>query len=447
MQPRIFRGNHGLSLVALCMVLSLLVSCVKDHPLPPTASHERGDVVFDWYKMMIRIQLYTTPAPVVLLNNRAFAYVGIGLYESVQPGIKGALSLSSKLYQMPAMPEPGYHGQYDWEASANAALASLFRQFSVNLTDANKASMDSLEKAWNKRIKSHTREEVLARSRAFGQSIATAVYNWSTSDNFNLSAAGYEIQEFPGAWERTPPAMALPVGPFLKNSRPLLQSSLSVNAPPLPFPYSPEPSSKFYKAAEEVYNIALGLTTEQKYIASRWADVGGPGVGFAGGGHLLFIATEILEKKNTRLGEAAEMYAKMGIALKEAIYRVWKGKFDFLLLRPITYINDHIDGEWTSFLATPPYPDYPSGLVALYSAAMQILVRQYGDMAVTDNAYVWRGDGPRHFPSITKLVEEAGDSRIYAGIHYRFTQEITIQFAKELGNTVYDINLTGKRNP
>ena len=132
------------------------------------------------------------------------------------------------------------------------------------------------------------------------------------------------------------------------------------------------------------------------------------------------------------------------MALKEGIYRVWKGKFHFNLLRPVTYIHDHIDGEWPTFLPTPPYPDYPSGLVALYSAAMQVVKRQYGDIAVTDNAYVWRGEAPRHFSSLTKLVEEAGDSRIYAGIHYRFTQEITIKFARDLGNTIYDINLTKK---
>jgi hypothetical protein len=49
--------------------------------------------------------------------------------------------------------------------------------------------------------------------------------------------------------------MANPVGPFVKDSRPFLQSSLAATAPPLPFAYSEEPSSQFYKAVKEVYEI------------------------------------------------------------------------------------------------------------------------------------------------------------------------------------------------
>lgn len=444
MQQLFVKNNHALKLVVMVMLLSLLSGCVKDHHFPPTTSHEKADVVYDWYKTIIRIHLNTTPGPVPLQNFRAFSYVGIGLYEAVQPGTRGAVSLSSKLYQMPSMPKADHHKQYAWEASANAALASLFRKFSANLNNVSNATIDSLENAWNNRIRSYTHEDVFARSQGFGRSVATAIYNWSTSDNFNLSGVGYQLPVFPGAWELTPPSFPAPVGPFLKNTRPFLESSLSVNAPPLPFPYSPEPSSQFYKAAKEVYNIGNALTPEQKLIANRWADVGGPGVGHAGGGHVLFIVTEVLENKKVRLGEAAEMYAKTGIALKEVIYRVWKGKYAVNLLRPVTYINDHIDGEWMSYLSSPPYPDYPSGLAAFYSAALQVIKRQYGDIPVTDNAYVWRGETPRKFPSLTKLVEETGDSRIYAGIHYRFTQEITIKFAGDLGSTIYEMNLTGK---
>jgi hypothetical protein len=183
------------------------------------------------------------------------------------------------------------------------------------------------------------------------------------------------------------------------------------------------------------------LTPEQKLIPPWFADAGGPGVGLAAAAHILSIVTDVLEKKNAKLGQAAQIYAKTSIAFKDAPVIIWRGKFGFNLLRPVTYINRVIDPTWTTFIPTPAYPDYPSGLVSLYSSSLQVLKREYGDIPITDIAYVWRGSGTREYASITELVKEAGFSRVLGGIHYQFTQDITIKVAKDLGNQIADINL------
>ncbi|QHT70763.1 hypothetical protein GXP67_31000 [Rhodocytophaga rosea] len=164
-----------------------------------TPTQEPADVVHDWYKLLAKVQFGANPQPVVLLNNRNFGYIGVGLYEAVRPGIKGALSLSTQLYQMPAMPTPEKHKKYFWGASANAAMASMAKQFLAGLTDADIARIDSMENAYKSKIKANTSEAVIARSQAFGQSIADAIYNWSTTDNFNLSSVGYKIPVFAGS--------------------------------------------------------------------------------------------------------------------------------------------------------------------------------------------------------------------------------------------------------
>jgi hypothetical protein len=446
MQLPLIKNNHALKLVIIIMVLGLLSGCVKDHPFPSTATGEPAKVVYDWYKLIIRIQLRTSPAPIVIKNNRDFGYIGVGLYEAVRPGIKKSVSLSSILYQMPSMPEPETHENYLWSASANAALASMFRQFFVGLTDANKASIDSLENAYINRFKSITSDAVINRSQAYGRSVATAIYNWSTTDNFNLSSTGYVLPVFPGSWVPTPPAFASPVGPFLKDSRPFLQSSLTATITPLPFPYSEGPSSQFYTAVKEVYDIGKALTPEQKTIANFWADVGGPGVGYPGPGHIISIVTSVLEKKEVDLGQAAEIYAKTGIAFKDAFCRIWRIKFHHNLLRPVTYINQHIDPAWQAFLITPPYPEFPSGLAGVYTPAMRVLTRAFGDIPVTDNTYVWNGSAPRQYASFTKLAQEAAISRLYGGIHYRFTQNITLEIGQKFGDEIANINLVSPKH-
>ncbi len=406
---------------------------------PPKYTQEKADVVYDWYKLIARIQRPANPQPNGILNNRNFGYIGVGLYEAVQPGIKGAVSLSTKLYQMPAMPEPEMYKEYVWGASANAALASMFKQFLMGLTEADIARIDSMEEAYNDRFSLSTSDAAITRSQAFGRSIATAIYDWSTTDNFNLSSEGYEIPEFPGAWKPTPPAFANPIGAFLKDSRPFLRYSLTATAPPLPFPYSEDPSSEFYQAVKEVYDVSTTLTDEQKAIANWWADAGGIGVGVPFPYHVISVITEVLESKHAKLGQAAQVYAKTGIGFKDGPIIVFRAKFQYNLIRPVTYINEHIDPAWQSYLPSPPYPEYPSGLSGLYSPFLQVLIREFGDIPVTDHTYDWRGDAPRQYASITDLDKEVARSRVYAGIHYQFTMDITREMGKELVFTCNNI--------
>jgi hypothetical protein len=436
------RNNQSLRLLIAVAFLSLLYSCNKGDHWPPKPKEESADVVYAWYKFIARLQLRANPQPVVILNNRNFGYIGVGLYEAVRPGIKGAASFSSKLYQMPQMPAAQLGQDYLWNASANAALASMFKQFLAGLSDADKASIDSMELANYNRFKSGTPDAVLTRSQDYGRSIANAIYNWSTSDNFNLSSVGWVLPVFPGAWVPTPPNFPTPVGAFLKDSRPFTTYALTATAPPLPYPYSEDPASEFYKAAKDVYDVGRNLTTEQKAIADWWADVGGSGVGVPAPYHNLSIITWVLETQGAKLAQAAENYAKTGIAMKDGPIVVFRGKFQYNLLRPVTYIQK-FDPTWLSYLVNPPYPDYPSGLAGLCTPIMQVLIREFGDIPVTDNTYNWRGLPSRHYASISQMVEEAALSRVYAGIHYRFTQYITIDMGRQLGNHIADINLMG----
>jgi hypothetical protein len=421
----------------------LLNSCKKNDYWPPKATEESANVVHDWYKLLLRIQLHSTPAPMAQLNMSNFGYIGVGLYESVHPGITGSVSLSTKLYQMPEMPAADMHKPHLWAASANAALARMSRLFLAGLTDANKASIDSLEAAYHQRFASATTEAVLSRSQVFGRSVAAAVHDWSTSDNFNISNAGYERPLSPGAWEPTPPLFVNAVGPYIGKARPFLKSSLTITAPPFPYPYSEDSSSQFYKMVKEVYDISKALTPEQKETARFWADVGGPGNGYPVPGHWISIVTQVLEGQELNLGRTAELYAKTAIATRDAMINTWRFKYQYNILRPVTYINRFIDSSWQTLVPTPPYPEYPSALTYIFGSPMQVLTRELGDnIPVTDNTYTFNGSAPRQYASFTKMAEEGAMARVYAGIHYKITVEMSLPLAKQIGDNVADIRLT-----
>jgi hypothetical protein len=87
------------SFATITFVILLTCSCQKfnfwDHH-DQDEQDTNPQVALDWYTLQMRILLERNSA----LNGVYVAYIGIGLYESVQPGIKNAVSLSSKLYQM-----------------------------------------------------------------------------------------------------------------------------------------------------------------------------------------------------------------------------------------------------------------------------------------------------------------------------------------------------------
>jgi len=99
------------------------------------------------------------------------------------------------------------------------------------------------------------------------------------------------------------------------------------------------------------------------------------------------------------------------------------------LRRPVTAIrNGDLDGnpatvgdpEWSSFIATPPFPDYVSGHSTFSGAAAAVLAHFDGSdsIAFTTGSDFLPGV-TRSFESFTAAASEAAISRLYGGIHTR----------------------------
>lgn len=437
----------------LLTILSLLVfSCQRDkltgtntenarleHTGTSVLEHTTARVATDWYHLQLRILLERNSA----LNGVYFGYIGIGLYESVRHALKNSVSLSARLDQMPQMPDKENNNGYDWEESANAALAEMVRLFYTGLTTANKASIDSLEEAYNMRLKPGPGSTVFTRSQAFGRSIATAIHNWYLTDNLNATNIGYTLPPpVPGAWVPTPPAFVpIPVNPFIGKAHTYLASNAAALAPPFPAPYSEDPASDFYKIVKHLYDVSKTLTTEQKNIALFYVDQGN-GLGYTPPGHDFSALTQAIETNNVSLALAAEAYAKAGIAERDATIVCFRSKYQYNLLRPVTYIRKLIDPSWLPFIATPPHPEYPAAHAFITSAVMQAASQVLGDnLAFTDHSYDFRGFPSRSFSSLIVLAEEAGISRLYGGIHYLPSINTGLALGKEMGTTIGNLSL------
>jgi hypothetical protein len=449
-------AHHKTSAVNTCIFSSLLFimillfgSCRKnmnDVPANTETSSLQSDlqatkinasVATDWYHLQLRFLLEKNS---VLAFGGHFGYIGIGLYESVRNINPNSISLSDKLYQMPAMPAKEAGKTYNWKVSANAAMASLVRSFYHGITLADSASIDSLENAYNQKLQSVNTAE-FNRSQAFGRSIATAIYNWYLTDDINLSNVGYVPPVFKGAWVPTPPTFVNPpVLPYIGAARTFLAADLHGVAPQYPA-YSEDPNSVYYKIAKQVYNVSKNLTDEQKSIALYWVDQG-DGVGYTPSGHDFSIVTQAIEQTNADLLKAAETYAKAGIADRDATIICFRSKYKYTLIRPVSYIQKVIDPNWLPFIPTPPHPEYPAAHAVVTGSVMQAISGVLGyRTSITDHTYDFRGWAPRSFPTIFAAAKEAGISRLYGGIHYKLSIDIGLSMAQTIGTRIGDMRL------
>ena len=388
----------------------------KEHGHLKQTKTYSSEVVLKWMDMQLRLMQTSSPFIGGLPAFRPIAYTGVALYESVVPGMPAYQSLSGQLTEMPAMPQtiPGY--AYHWAICANAALSDMNRKFFPNTSDANKASIDSLENTLNAELQNGVSTEIFQRSVQFGKTVAQLVYTWSTTDNANQANDAFTLPVGDGLWVPTPPAFLPAFGPYWKNNRLMVQGSLNGSAPPPPPSYSITVSSPYYNMVKEVYDISQTLTNEQRAIGLYYRD--NPGFG---GGHYLSILKQVLQQEQVRLDGAALAYAKTGISLVDGGIGCWTAKYTHNLERPITYIRNVLGfSSWTPLFGTPNFPEYPSGHSTAGGVVAEVLTGLFGDnYQFTNHSYDYLGMAPRTYSSFYQMAQEIGDSRVFAGIHFR----------------------------
>jgi hypothetical protein len=155
---------------------------------------------------------------------------------------------------------------------------------------------------------------------------------------------------------------------------------------------------------------------QHRNTALYWAD--NAGQSGTPVGHWLSIGSQMVDQLKLPLDRAAEMFVLMSVAQADAFIGAWHTKYQWNVLRPITYIRRHIDPDWEPFIVTPPFPEYTSAHSMQSSAAAAVLTSLLGAVAFDDSTNLAIGHPVRRFDSFVAASDEAAISRLYGGIHY-----------------------------
>lgn len=431
-----------LSSSSLLIILALVVwvGCDSNDPVKTVATTESfsGKIVTDWISLQLLLAKnapgYTPP-----VVSRAFGYSGLAAYESVVHGITNGKSLVGQLTGLDFLPLPTEGAEYHWGLCANAASAQITRVMFENAPAPMLPMIDSLEQVYITQF-SGVSLEVAARSILFGRVIADSLSSYAKKDGghkgFNRNfPASYVPPSGPGLWQPTNSQLAML--PTWGNNRTFikdLKTLVTHNGFPA---YSTDPASAFYAEANQVYNSGNSPTQEQTDIAYYWADEGF--VTFTPPGHSVCTYSQLAGEEGFNLAEAATGYVKVGIAVSDAFVYCWKVKYTLNLLRPSQYIQATIDAQWTPLIPNPPFPEFTSGHASQSGAAAKVMAGIFGETyAFTDLTHTQLSLGlqPRSYSNFYEMAEEAGISRIYAGIHFSSANEQGRQTGYAIGEKV-----------
>ena len=382
------------------------------------------DVIHAWYGLSLELVRHTpTYSPPVA--SRAFAYLGITAYEAVAGGAGALRSLAGQLNGLTPLPQR-VPGLATGEAAVlHAALTAAATDLFANTGPTGQRALSRLGEKLSAAVSAGLTAEIVTRSEAHGRAVAAHILAWSRSDG----GAVIENLGFPASYQLSHgPAHWMPANLIALQQTPLLPDwghNRSFAMPdgaacPLPAPpaYSEDPASAFYRQALEVVEIQKNLSLEQRAIARFWSD--DPMLSPTPPGHWESIALQSLKRNDASLEQSVDVLARLGVALADAFIACWNAKYQYDLLRPVTYIRRVIDPQWQSLIATPPFPEYPSGHSTQSGAAAVVLAEAFGETYAFEDA-THRKDGlaPRAFKSFWAAAEEAGISRLYGGIHFR----------------------------
>lgn len=432
-------------LVLVSFMLLWMPSCQKDEfvDLSETQDYD-ADFLYKYYDHLC-LSIKTTPGFFPPQAARAYGYIGIAQYEAIVHGIKNAQSLQNQLngfseYKLP-LPEQGK--EYNWALASNAATAKIFKyMFEKSLSANNARILDSLEAQNQITLMRGESSDVIDRSVSFGQKIADVVFEYSKTDGGHESYLApfqlpFVVPTDDYCWAPTGAALQ-PLSPKWGSNRPFLTVNVTQTQVEPHAPFSSTPGTPFYNEAMEVYGTVTNNTQEQIEIAKYWAD--DPFMTCTPAGHTFNILTQVLREERVTLAKAGMAYARMCIAENDAFIACWKGKYDYFLIRPVTFIKRYIDPNFNTVIGTPPFPAYTSGHSCEIGAGSRILSDLFtdgsGDYLFTDYSQLQFGFKARSFSNFNDMAEECANSRLYGGIHFPMDNSKGLQVGKAIGDNV-----------
>jgi hypothetical protein len=379
------------------------------------------DAVLEWNRIALAATVTAAQGP--LPQSRTMTIVQVSVHDAVN-----AISGKHKTYRSHAAAPDGASMEAAAIGAAHRALVTLLPLQESALNAARSASLAARGLIYTD------------PAAEWGENVAAAVLAARGSDGAALAQFVYTAPRAgsPGVW--TPNGTAVSLLPGWGNVMPWVIESASQFRPDGPPSLD---SGRYARDYNEVQALGSASSTtrtaEQTEIARFWL-----GTPSAIWNH---VARQVIQARGLDLSDTAKTLALMYLAAADAGVACWDAKYTFNFWRPMNAIrNGEFDGNdatvgdpaWQPLFPTPPHPEYLSGHSTNSSAMATTLALLFGDdPGVSIVALSPTNPGfARQWTTFTQGVDEVIEARIYAGIHYRTSDEVGARVGRQVARFV-----------
>lgn len=215
----------------------------------------------------------------------------------------------------------------------------------------------------------------------------------------------YSSLSGPKYWNETPPFIGRRTG----SCKPWLLTSLKEFQASVP----PGPQSIIWTyGIEQIKYDQAHLTNEQRRLIHYWAGELGPE-----SGNWFAIVNQSLGKKQLSMSDFLLIRAVFAMGYTDSMIAAFDSKYTYWVRRP-----HMLDPQLIPLIPVPKHPSYPSAHSVTSSAAAVILSHFF----------------PNEKQKWQSLAIQAGNTRIWAGLHYVYDHEQGLIQGEKVGNAIIE---------
>jgi hypothetical protein len=273
-----------------------------------------------------------------------------------------------------------------------------------------------------------------------GEAAAQAILAARNNDGADFSS-DYVVTSGSGAYVLT--AQAQMQSPSLGKMKPFILAAASQFRPAPPPPID---SPQAVRDVAEVKNVgetgSRQRTAEQSIIAQFHLPPGGTVWNS--------IGRAAIQIRNPDLVDSARILALLNFAIMDSQMAIYEAKYQYNYWRPRTAIKASSSleqsastappPEWTPLIPEPMHPEYPCAHCGVGAAAAAVMEHAFGYAPFQFAVSTGTLNGlARPYESFREFAEEEAVSRIYAGVHYRWSNIVGEAVGRQVGARVIEI--------
>ena len=305
--------------------------------------------------------------------------------------------------------------------STDAAAAAAAHRVLVSVLPTQQTHLDDLYTASLADIPDGRAED---GGVAVGEAAAAATMA-ARADDGRYGPFRFPAGTAPGQWRPTPPSFASDPSAWVSDVTPfLLERADQFRSRGPNALTSPRYSRDLAEVSEVGSATSSSRTADQTDAARFWVE--------NGVAMWSRITRSLSAERHLDNVDNALLFARVHLTAADAAIACYDDKAHWGTWRPITAIREAdtdgnpatvADPAWTPLIATPAFPEHPSGHGCLSGSIASTLRSFFGSDRVRFSATSTTSGTTRTFTRFSDAIDEVVDARVWSGIHFRTADE------------------------